>query len=118
MDVSNPGFWIAIGVGGTVIASMSFAEQAMSKNKDEPFRLRAVFRDFCIGAFLTATIYMFLPESIQSWINMGKSAISSMAGGGEATGAASTTSTSLPFTSSGSGSASSDIELQFGPARF
>jgi hypothetical protein len=110
MDVSNPGFWIAIGVGGTVIASMSFAEQAMSKNKDEPFRLRAVFRDFCIGAFLTATIYMFLPESIQSWINMGKNAIGSMTGGGEvATGAASSTSTS---------SGSSDIELQIGPARF
>jgi len=116
MDVSNPGFWIAIGIGGTVIASMSFAEQYMTKDKNEPFRMRAVFRDFCIGAFLTATIYMFLPESIQSWISAGTSAIKSMTGGGSTTGAATTSNTSS--SASASASSSSDIELQFGPARF
>ena len=94
MDYSKPGFWISLGVGGCLIAAASFAQQMMTKEKDEDFRMRAVFRDFCIGAFLTAVIYMFLPDSIESWISAAKGAITK------------------PEQSGG------DIELNVGPARF
>jgi len=104
---SQPGFWIAIGVGGSVIAAMSFFQQYTNKNPNEDLRLRAVFRDFCIGAFLTAIIYMFLPDSIESLISSGKSMVSNTLSGG-GTGITTTTTTSNP----------SDIELHIGPARF
>ena len=110
MDVSNSGqsgqsgFWIAIVVGGLVIGTMSFVQQYTSKDPNENLRLRAVFRDFCIGAFLTAAIYMFLPDSIESIVSSGKSAISNTFTGGFRS-----TAVSIP---------SSDIELQIGPARF
>jgi hypothetical protein len=101
MDYSNPDFWIAIGVGGSLIASLSAGQQWM--NKEEPFNTRAVIRDFCFGAFLTAMLYMFLPESFHSWISAAGSMIPS----------------STKAMSGGAAPASaSDIELQVGPARF
>jgi len=100
MDYTNPGFWIALMVGGSLAALLSAFHQYTSTKSKESFRYRAVFRDFCIGAFLTAAVYMFLPESITKWI-----------------------SETLPLQSvkleqSGGSVLSSDIELQVGPARF
>jgi len=103
MDYPKTGFWIALSVGGLLVGAMSFAQQAATKEANESFRLRAVFRDVCIGAFLTAIIYMFLPESIETWT-------SSVIGGLTKT-----------VESGGSQTASGpigDIELQIGPARF
>jgi len=54
----KPGFWLAIGIGGAIVAAFSFAQQYSSKKPNEPFRMRAVFRDFFLGAFLSATIYV------------------------------------------------------------
>ncbi len=111
MDYTEPHFWIALGIGGTVVASMSFAQQMISKNPNEPYsdsiRFRPVLRDFCLGAFLTAMIYMFLPESISSWIEAGQAKISeSIASVKLQTGGAKSM---LP---------QQDFELQIGPARF
>jgi H+/Cl- antiporter ClcA len=111
MEVSNSGFWIAIGVGGAVIGTLSFSQQYSSKQVNEDIRIRSIFRDFCIGAFLTAIIYMFLPDSIDSLVSSGKSAISSafsFSGGGSGSITTTTTTKSM----------NNDIELQFGPARF
>jgi len=94
MDYTQPGFWIAISVGGTLIGSLTAAQQFM--NKEKPFDMRPVVRDFCFGAFLTAILYMFLPESMQSWVLAGQGALSKM----------------TPLTQN------QDIELQLGPARF
>lgn len=111
MDYGKPAFWIAIGVGGSIVAALSFGQQATTKDESEPFRMRAVFRDFCIGAFLTTLIYMFLPESIDSWISSASGAVS---------GAVSKV--SLPQIGGGdlvpTSTAGLDIELQTGPARF
>jgi hypothetical protein len=111
MEYGKPAFWIAILVGGSIVAALSFGQQATTKQADEPFRMRAVFRDFCIGAFLTTLIYMFLPDSIDSWISSATGAVSGAVskvslpqlGGGDL----------VPPSSSGF-----DIELQTGPARF
>ena len=105
MDYAKPGFLIALLIGGCLVASLSFTQQAFTKDPEEPFRMRAVFRDFFIGAFLTSTAYMFLPESIDSIISSGSNLFS--AHGGGAAGAA-----------AADASISADIELQTGPARF
>jgi hypothetical protein len=106
----KPGFWLAIGIGGLVVAIFSFAQQYSSKLPEEPFRMRSVVRDFFLGAFLSATIYMFLPESIDSWtsglLTNAPSGGSFMTGGSSNAAAA-----------AGAG-LSSDLELQTGPARF
>ena len=105
MDYTKPGFLIALLIGGCLVASLSFAQQAFTKDPEEPFRMRAVFRDFFIGAFLTSTAYMFLPESIDSIVSSGSdffSKASAQVGGAAAADA----------------SMSTDIELQTGPARF
>ena len=104
MDTSNPGFWISIGIGGAIIGTFSLVQQYTSKQPNEELRLRAVFRDFCIGAFLTAIIYMFLPDSIESLVSVGKSALSNTFSGGSSVTTSSIT--------------KGDIELQIGPARF
>jgi hypothetical protein len=96
MDVSQFGFWIAILFGGVIIASLSAYQQYGS----DEFRVKPVIRDFCIGAFLTATVYMFIPDTIQELISSSQSTMASI----------------LP-TSSPSPS-SVDIELHTGPARF
>ena len=106
MEAPKSGFWIALGLGGLLIGSASFAQQAYTKEANESFRLRAVFRDFCIGAFLTAMIYMFLPESIESLIS---SVTGSFASAAQSGGASDGTSTA---------NLASDVELQLGPARF
>jgi len=97
MDTSQPGFWIAILIGGAVIAAASAFQQYSTK--PEQFNTKPVIRDFCIGAFLTAVIYMFIPDTVQNLLSSGQTALSSMA-------------------SSSQASANADVELQTGPARF
>ena len=92
---SSPGFWIAIAIGGTIIAALSAAQQFM-KDKAEPyseFSIKPVVRDFCIGAFLTAAIYMMIPDSIQSLLTQASGLLPKSSG-------------------------VQDVELQTGPARF
>ncbi len=102
MDYTNTDFWIAIGIGGSVVASLSAGQQVMTK---EEVRYRAVFRDFCFGAFITAILYMFLPDSMHSWISAGQSAVKEVSKG-------------VSSIASGTTSSFSDYELQTGPARF
>jgi len=112
MDYSKPGFWIAIGVGGLIICLASLIQQYTTKDTDESINYRALIRDFCIGAFLTASAYMLLPDSIDSLVSAASEMLPK----------------SIPFTQSGgaapvpaveaASAAASDIELQFGPARF
>lgn len=101
MEIGSPDFWIALSLGGFLVALMSLVQQLMTKEEGQGVRYRAVFRDFFIGAFLTTVIYMLLPESIQTWVSSTKSLISDT------------------ITSQKGGSiATEDIELNFGPARF
>jgi hypothetical protein len=105
MDYAKPGFWIAILVGGAIVATLS-AIQQYTTAESTSFTFRPVFRDFFLGSFVTASIYMFLPESFDSMISEMPS-LSSLP--------------SMPSMSSmtGAGGASVDsIELQTGPARF
>ena len=95
MDYSKPGFWIAILVGGAIVASLSAAQQYMTNEPSTPFTFRPVLRDFCLGSFMTATIYMFLPDSVDSWISAGKDSLTQL-----------------------SMNPATDVELQTGPARF
>ena len=98
MDSSQPGFWIAILIGGAVIAAASAFQQYSTK--PEQFNTKPVIRDFCIGAFLTAVIYMFIPDTVQNLLSSGQTALSSMA------------------SSQATAPANADVELQTGPARF
>ena len=66
---TKPGFWMALAIGGALVGAASFAQQSMTRKDGEPYRLRAVFRDFILGAFLSATIYMMLPDSVDSLTN-------------------------------------------------
>jgi hypothetical protein len=100
--MEQPGIWIAIVVGGGLIAGLSAVQQYFSKTE---FRGKAVMRDFCLGAFLTALIYMLIPDSVQGWLESGKGLLESAASAAKAA------------TSSSSGKGG-DIELQTGPARF
>ena len=105
MDYSQPGFWLAIGIGGSVIASLSaFQEYSVKSQAGEAFSVKPVFRDFCFGAFLTAIVYMFIPESMTAWMT---SVTSTMKSAGSAAVA-----------SVSSSASANDIELQTGPARF
>lgn len=104
MDYTNTDFWIAIGVGGSVVASLSAGQQFMAKDRED-IRYRAVFRDFCFGAFLTAILYMFLPESIQNWILVGQSTVKEVSKG-------------VVSTIASESKSLGDYELQLGPARF
>jgi hypothetical protein len=97
MDTSQLGFWIAILIGGAVIAAASAFQQYSTK--PEEFNTKPVIRDFCIGAFLTAVIYMFIPDTVQNLLSSGQMALSSMGSSSQAT-------------------ANADVELQTGPARF
>jgi len=108
MDYSKPGFWAAICLGGFIIGIASLIQQYSTKDPRESIRFRAIFRDFFIGAFLTASAYMFLPESIDSLTSSFFNALptSTQSGGNSTTSGTSGT------------SGTSDIELQFGPARF
>jgi hypothetical protein len=101
MDTSQPGFWIAILIGGAVIAAASAFQQY--NTKPEQFNTKPVIRDFCIGAFLTAVIYMFIPDTVQNLLSSSQTA-------------ASTALSSL--TKAPAVTANADVELQTGPARF
>ena len=93
--MDSQGFWIAIAIGGTIIAVLSAVQQYSSRDSSMPyseFSMKPVARDFCIGAFLTATVYMMIPDSFQEML----SKVQEM------------------FKSSGT----QEIELQTGPARF
>jgi hypothetical protein len=93
MDTDR-GFWIALIVGGLLIAALSAGQQYMMNDPKNPyseFKVKPVIRDFFIGAFLSSVIYMLIPDSIQQLFASIKSASS-----GEV----------------------NDIELQTGPARF
>jgi hypothetical protein len=93
--MDSQGFWIAIAIGGTIIAVLSAVQQYSSRDSTMPyseFSMKPVVRDFCIGAFLTATVYMMIPDSFQEMM----SKVQGM------------------FKSSGT----QEIELQTGPARF
>ncbi len=95
MESPSSGFWIAIAIGGSIIAILS-AVQQFTKDSSQPysgFNGKPVLRDFCIGAFLTAAVYMMIPDSIQSLL---------------------TQATNMFPTAS----VVNDIELQTGPARF
>ncbi|NDB61342.1 hypothetical protein EB001_23325 [bacterium] len=97
---TKPGFWMALAIGGALVGAASFAQQSMTRKDGEPYRLRSVVRDFILGAFLSATIYMILPDSVDSLTTF------LMKTGGS------------PISASLSSSASSDVELHTGPARF
>ena len=92
MDFTKSGTWKAVLAGGIVIAIASYIFQMYTKEPSEEVKLRPVLRDFCLGACVSAAIYMFLPESIDSLIET----------------ATAVTSVATPV----------DIELQTGPARF
>ena len=101
MDYTKSEFWIAIGVGGGIVAMLSTIQQLTNKDHTEPysgFRVKPVVRDFLLGAFVMGIVYMLIPDSIQNWVSSAKT----MVGG------------ALPQSSP----SSFDIELQTGPARF
>ena len=104
MDYAKPGFWIAILAGGAIVAILS-AIQQYATSETSSFTFRPVFRDFFLGSFVTASIYMFLPESFDSII----STIPSLTGAGAAGVGAGATEWAR---------AADTIELQTGPARF
>ena len=108
MDYTNTDFWITIFVGGSIIAAVSAGQQIFWKSPDNPqeFRKRAVIRDFCIGAFLSAILYMFLPESFQGLIST------------STTAAQSVSSTIKNSIQSGGSSNLESLEIRTGPARF
>ena len=95
-SASQTGFWIAIAIGGTIIAALSAVQQYSSRDSSMPysvFNFKPVASDFCIGAFLTATGYMMITDSIQEMLNKAQSMFPKSSG-------------------------TQDIELQTGPARF
>ena len=96
MDFTKSGMWKAVLAGGIVIALASYIYQLYTTDPSEEVRIRPVVRDFCLGACVSASVYMFLPESIDSIIDSTASAV------------ASATAVAAPV----------DIELQTGPARF
>jgi hypothetical protein len=95
MDFAKSGTWKAVLGGGIVIALASYIYQLYTKDASEEMNYRPVVRDFCLGACVTAAVYMFLPESIDSFIETTTSAVK-------------TATLAAP----------ADIELQTGPARF
>ena len=102
MDYTKPHFWIAIGTGGALIAILSAVQQLYTKDQYASFRPQPVVRDFCFGAFLTAILYMFLPESVTSLVSAGQGLVAS----------------SLPMKAQEVIKGTSDYELQVGPAKF
>ncbi len=109
MDYTKSEFWIALAIGGSLCAAASAVMQLTNKSQEYQhtgFKFRAVIRDFCLGAFLAATIYMLIPDSISNTIS-GFMPKGSFTGGGG--------SVEAPAYSA---SSSGDIELRVGPARF
>lgn len=111
IDSSQPGFWIAIAIGGSLIASASAYQQYTSNAQGQEFSAKPVIRDFCIGAFLTAIVYMFLPDTVQSMFSSSQTVASDMLH-------SITKETVASVSASGKQGLDMDIELQTGPARF
>lgn len=95
-NTESKSFWIAIAFGGSLIGALSAFQQKATNDKQ--FSFRPVFRDFFFGAFLTAILYILLPESIQSIFS-------------------SIPSFSMPFPQIGGGEGGNP-DLQLGPAPF
>ncbi len=102
MEPTKPGFWIALSVGGAIVGAMSAFQQFQTKEQGQTFRMKSVIRDFILGAFLTAILYMFIPESILNAVSFGQNVISS----------------SVERATKPSAPSYSDFEIQTGPARF
>lgn len=96
MDFTKSGTWKAVLAGGIIIALASYVYQTYTKEPSDEIKVRPVIRDFCLGAFVTAAVYMFLPESIDTLIETTSTAV------------ANATTVAAPV----------DVELQTGPARF
>lgn len=96
MDFTKSGTWKAVLAGGIIIAIASYVYQTYTKEPSDEIKVRPVIRDFCLGAFVTAAVYMFLPESIDTLIETTSTAV------------ANATTVAAPV----------DVELQTGPARF
>lgn len=96
MDFTKSGTWKAVLAGGIIIAIASYVYQTYTKEPSDELKVRPVIRDFCLGAFVTAAVYMFLPESIDTLIETTSTAV------------ANATTVAAPV----------DVELQTGPARF
>jgi hypothetical protein len=94
------GFWLALLIGGVVVAGLSAAQQVATSS--EPFRTKPVGRDFIFGAFLSAMVYYLMPETVLTMVEKGQEVVTtatrSLSGGGNSIG--------------------SDIDLHVGPARF
>lgn len=118
MDYTNTDFWIAIFVGGSIIAALSAGQQFFWKTSDAPqeFRKRAVVRDFCIGSFLTAILYMFLPESFQGLISASSTAAQTVSSSVKSS--VSNALTSVQSAGSSGTSSLESLEIRTGPARF
>lgn len=99
MDYTQPGFWIAVATGGIVVGSLGTLQQFQTKESHESLKVKAILRDFFIGAFLTSLLYMLIPESIENLISQGQEVISKA-------------------TSSTSTLSKPELELRTGPARF
>lgn len=109
MDYTKSEFWIALAIGGSVCAAGNTLLQLTRKSPEESqkgFNVRSILRDFCIGAFLAATVFMFIPDSITNLISGAQGVVGSvsksMSGGGDITSTAH----------------SGDVELRLGPARW
>lgn len=68
MDLTKVGLWISLFIGGLVIALISAYVQYANKTQTEEFRFRPVLRDFCLGAVVSASLYSFLPESVDELV--------------------------------------------------
>lgn len=69
MDWTKAGLWVSLLVGGLVLCIISSYSQYATKDPNEEFRIRPVLRDFCLGAVGSATLYSFLPESLDNMLN-------------------------------------------------
>ena len=99
------GFWIALCVGGLLIATMSAIHQYLTiKDSNESFRVKPILRDFLLGAFLSSFLYHLMPDTVLGLVESGKTTLEQLQKGGSAT---------QDILKSGN-----DIDLHLGPARF
>ena len=95
MDMTKAGLWLSLFVGGLLVALISSFTQYNTKAEGEEFRVRSVVRDFCLGAVVSATVYSFLPESVDELVTTAAASVAAL----------------KPVEAA-------EIELQTGPARF
>lgn len=94
------GFWLALFIGGVVVAGLSAAQQVATSQ--EPFRTKPVGRDFIFGAFLSSMVYYLMPETVLSTVEKAQEAMSA----------------ATKTLSGGAVSSVGEIDLHIGPARF